>query len=99
MQWEALPQDSRGAGAHFSADPTWTLLMATMSSRPCDGLQEEPSWRCACEDLSVPSFFLTSLGIPSMVEDLLTEKGFSFTAWVEKGSICGSTLNMQGTWA
>lgn len=64
VQWEMLPQHCRGAGAHFSAGPTWTLLIASISSRACDGLEDELSWRCACEDLSVPSFFLTSLWIP-----------------------------------
>lgn len=62
VQWEVLPWGS--PGAHFSADPTWALLMASVWSRACDGLEDEQSWGCACEDLSVPSFFLTSLGIP-----------------------------------
>lgn len=33
-----------------------------------------------------------------MVEDVPTEKGCLVTAWVEKGSICSSPLDMLGTW-
>lgn len=73
--------------------------MASLSSRlqgECDGLKDEWSWRCGREDLSVPSFFLTSLwnlkdsGSCTHQGEIL----FSFTAWAEKGYICRFPLQM-----
>lgn len=96
-----LPRRSRGAGAHFSAEGSSQIPHGHCSWHPCL-LDSVMGWKmsrvadvvvriCLCHP-----FFLTSFWIPKCGGSCTHREGilFSFTARVEKGSICSSPLHM-----